>query len=88
MLVTLDFETYFDVKFSLTKMTTMEYVQDERFKVWGVGIKIDHGPAIWYTADEVEDALDEIPWDESHLICHNTPFDAFILTQYYKHIPD
>lgn len=87
MLVTLDFETYFDVKFSLTKMTTMEYVQDERFKVWGVGIKIDHAPAVWYTADEVEDALNEIPWDESHLICHNTPFDAFILTQYYKHIP-
>ena len=88
MLVTLDFETYFDTKFSLNKMTTMEYVQDERFKVWGVGIKIEHGPAQWYTEDEVEDALREIPWESVMLICHNTPFDAFILTQYYKLVPN
>ena len=40
MLVTLDFETYFDTKVSSTKMTTMEYVKHPMFKVWGVGIKI------------------------------------------------
>ena len=35
-ILTLDFETYYDTKYSLTKMTTMEYVNHEEFKVWGV----------------------------------------------------
>ena len=86
-LVTLDFETYYDSKFSLTKMTTMEYVKDERFKVWGVGIKINHDPTEWYGEDEAEDAIRAIDWSEATLICHNTPFDGYILTQYYGVIP-
>ena len=36
-LLTLDFETYYDTKLSLGKMTTMEYVAHDMFKVWGVG---------------------------------------------------
>lgn len=87
MLITLDFETYFDVKFSLTKMTTMEYVQHDLFKVWGVGIKINHDETQWYGEDETEDALRCLDWSSATLVCHNTPFDAFILTQYYKLIP-
>ena len=86
-LVTLDFETYYDSKFSLTKMTTMEYVKDERFKVWGVGIKINHDDAEWYGEDEAEDAIRSIDWSEVTLVCHNTPFDGYILTQYYQVIP-
>ena len=87
MIVTLDFETYFDTKVSLTKLTTMDYVRHEKFKVWGVGIKIDHGETTWYGEDEVEDAIAEIDWDDATLICHNTPFDGYILTQYYRVIP-
>ena len=37
--VILDFETYFDPQYSLTKLTTTQYVRDLRFKIWGVGIK-------------------------------------------------
>ena len=84
MFVTLDFETYFDPQFSLTKMSTMEYVKDERFKVWGVGIKIDDQPTEWYGEDETKDALCALPWSDISLLCHNTPFDAYILTQYYN----
>ncbi len=87
MLVTLDFETYFDTKVSLTKLTTMDYVRHEKFKVWGVGIKIDDEPTEWYGEDEVELAIQDIDWPEATLICHNTPFDGYILTQYYKYKP-
>ena len=45
--VTLDFETYYAKDFSLTKMTTEEYVNDARFQVIGVGIKIDDGKTYW-----------------------------------------
>ena len=83
-LITLDFETYYDVQVSLKKMTTMEYVRDPLFKVWGVGIKINDGETEWYGEDETEDAINEIDWDNVQLLCHNTPFDGYILTHYYK----
>ena len=67
-LVTLDFETYYDPKFSLTKMTTMEYVRDERFKVWGVGIKIDDEDTEWYGEDEAENAIRDIDWEDTALL--------------------
>ena len=38
-LLSIDFETYFDTKLSLNKMTTMEYVRHPDFKVWGVGVR-------------------------------------------------
>jgi len=83
MLVTLDFETYYDTKMSLTKMTTMEYVSHEKFKVWGVGIKIDLDKTEWFGEDEAEAAIHDIDWANATVICHNTPFDGYILTQYY-----
>ena len=82
-LVTLDFETYYDPKFSLKKMTTMEYVRDERFKVWGVGIKIGDEDTEWYSEDEAEDAIRDIDWEDTALLCQNTPFDGYILAEHY-----
>lgn len=86
-LVVLDFETYYDTKLSLTKMTTMDYVKHEMFKVWGVGIKIDSNDTEWFGEDEVETAIHDIDWANSTVICHNTPFDGYILTQYYGVTP-
>lgn len=87
MLVTLDFETYYDSKLSLTKMTTMDYVNHDNFKVWGVGIKLDDEPTEWYNGDETQTALEEIDWETATLLCHNTPFDGYILTQHYGFTP-
>lgn len=82
-LVTLDFETYYDPKFSLKKMTTMEYVRGERFKVWGVGIKIGDEDTEWYSEDEAEDAIRDIDWEDTALLCQNTPFDGYVLAEHY-----
>jgi DNA polymerase len=87
MLITLDFETYFDTKVSLTKLTTMDYVRHEKFKVWGVGIKINDGPTEWYGEDEAELAIQDIDWPEATVVCHNTPFDGYILTRHYGVTP-
>ena len=83
----LDFETYYDVHFSLTKMTTAQYVNHEDFSVWGVGIKIEDGETQWIPGDECFDVLHSIDWDETAVICHNTLFDAYILTQHYGVTP-
>ena len=86
-LVTLDFETYYDVGFSLSGLTTEEYIRDERFQVIGVGIKINEGEAYWYTGDQVKQELDKINWKDSALLCHNTQFDGGILSFRYGVIP-
>ena len=79
-LLTLDFETYFDSKYSLTKLTTMEYVADERFQFWGVGLKFEDEPAEWYGKDDLS-VLYDIDWENTALLCQNTLFDGYILYQ-------
>ena len=86
-LVTLDFETYYDVGFSLSNLTTEEYIRDDRFQVIGVGIKIAEGETYWYTGDQVREELNKIDWKNSALLCHNTQFDGGILAFRYGVIP-
>ena len=84
--VTLDFETYYAKDFSLSKMTTEEYVNDARFEVIGVGVKIDDGETRWIT-DNVEAELKKIDWSESAVLCHNMMFDGAILAFKYGIVP-
>ena len=88
-LVTLDFETYYDVGFSLSGITTEEYIKDERFQVIGVGIKIDSGVTKWVTGthQEINNELEKIDWKDSALLCHNTQFDGGILSFRFNIIP-
>ena len=83
-IITLDFETYYDTEHSLSHLSTVQYVHSPLFKVWGVGIKINDAQTEWFGADECTDAIKAIQWDEVAVVCHNTPFDAYILTQHYK----
>ena len=84
--VTLDFETYYAKDFSLTRMTTEEYINDPRFEVIGVGIKIDDGETRWY-ADNIAEELHKIDWANSALLCHNMMFDGAILAFKYGIVP-
>lgn len=84
--VTLDFETYYSKDFSLTKLTTEEYVNDPRFEVIGVAIKIDDGPTQWYTKD-IKEQLSKIDWANSAVLCHNMQFDGAILAWRYNIVP-
>ena len=86
-LVTLDFETYYDVGFSLSNLTTEEYIRDERFQVIGVGIKINDGETSWFTGNQVQEELNKIDWKSSALLCHNTQFDGGILSFRYGIVP-
>jgi len=87
--VTLDFETYYSQQFSLTKLTTEEYICSEQFEVIGVGIKIDDGQPEWFSGNhkEIKARLDQIDWSESALLCHNTMFDGGILSFIFNIIP-
>ena len=83
MLVTLDFETAFDASYSLKKLTTEEYIRDARFKVHGVGVKLDDHPSAYWPQDRVVRVLQAIPWHKVFILCHNTRFDGAILSWRY-----
>jgi DNA polymerase len=87
MLLTLDFETYFDVRCSLGKMTTMEYINDSDFKVHGASLKFDDEPAEWYPHEELTEALAQVDWDDTQLLCHNASFDGAVLASVYGYVP-
>ena len=52
-IVTIDFETYYDREYSLSKMTTEAYIRDDRFEVIGVGVKVNNHPTDWYSGNDV-----------------------------------
>ena len=82
MIITVDFETYYDKEFSLSKMTTEEYVRDDKFEVIGVGIKINDDETTWFTGtkEEVRKHLRTYDWSDSLVLAHNTAFDGAILS--------
>jgi len=92
-LVTLDFETFYGKGYSLSRQdtNTISYVADDRFKVHGVGVKIDDEPVQWFPhsdLDEFRELLDELRTEPTALLCHNTAFDAYILHHHFDWHPD
>lgn len=80
-IITIDFETFYDRAFSLSKMTTEEYIRDELFEVIGVAVKVDDGETQWFsgTKRDTQKFLNQFPWDNALAVAHNAMFDAAIL---------
>ena len=81
-IITLDFETYYDKEYSLSKITTEEYVRSELFETIGVGVQVNDEPTTWFSGDHQRtcDWLNEFDWKNSFLLAHNAVFDAAILS--------
>jgi len=88
-LVTIDFETFYDIGFSLSNLTTEEYIRSGQFQVIGFAIKINDGSVKWYSGslEELQKVLDEVEWDNSLLLCHNILFDGAILSMVFNIVP-
>lgn len=81
-LITIDFETYYDREFSLSKITTEEYVRSDMFEVIGVGVKVNNEETVWAsgTYEQLRDWLQKsFNWADSMVLAHNTLFDGAIL---------
>jgi DNA polymerase I-like protein with 3'-5' exonuclease and polymerase domains len=89
-IICLDFETFYDTGFSLTKLTTEEYIRSPDFEIIGVGIKVNDEPAYWISGsrETLNKHLLSLPWKNSALLCHNTMFDAAILGWTLKIYPE
>lgn len=84
-LITLDFETYYDKKYSLKKLTMEEYIRDPKFQVIGVGIKVNNEKTEWASGSkkEIQKYLQGFDWQNSMVVAHNTLFDGAILNWCY-----
>jgi len=80
-ILTIDFETYYDKDFSLSKITTEEYIRNPLFEVIGVSVKLNGEEAEWAsgTHAELHKWLRRFDWVNSMALAHNAIFDGAIL---------
>jgi hypothetical protein len=86
-IITVDFETYWDSKtFTLRKMTTEEYIRDERFTDFGACFHLygSDQPTEWVRGCDIPRYVSGVDWRRTALLAHNAQFDVSILSWKYK----
>ena len=84
-LITLDLETYYDKDYSLSKMTTEEYINDPRFNLLIAGLRLPDGTFVTQdlsdcTTNTITEFFLDHEVDKHALLCQNTAFDGAILS--------
>lgn len=80
-IATLDFETFYDKEYTLSKLTTAEYVHSPLFEIIGVAVKINNDPIKWFSGT-LEDTilfLKSFDLENCIVVAHNALFDGYIL---------
>jgi DNA polymerase len=82
----IDFETAWDRReYTLSKMTTEEYVRDPRFKAWGLCWKEvgEDAYPMWVRGEAIAEWAEQIDWSTTAVLAHNAQFDVTILSWRY-----
>ena len=84
-LLTLDFETFYDRSFSLSKITTEEYIRSSQFETIGVAVKVNDGEPEWFSGDfkDTKRFLQKFDIPNNAICAQNAHFDAAILNWIY-----
>jgi DNA polymerase I-like protein with 3'-5' exonuclease and polymerase domains len=92
-ILTIDFETFYAKDFSLSKLTTEEYIRDPRFEVIGVAVKCEGRELsssrakapLWFSGSkkQIAEFLHGFDWDNSIALAHNAMFDMAILNWHF-----
>jgi len=84
-IIVCDFETFYDREFSLSKLTTEEYIRSPLFEVIGVSVKVDDGETQWFSGDKTSTKyfLDQFDWSDCVAVAHNAVFDMAILNWHF-----
>ena len=81
-ILTVDFETFYDRQYSLSKLTTEAYVNSYKFEAIGVAVKRNDEDTVWFSGPGhllMEWMHDSFDWDNSLVVAHNAMFDGAIL---------
>lgn len=80
--IVIDFETYYDREYSLSKITTEEYIRCDKFECIGVSVKVGSNPTYFYPLETGIPYIKNIienTYPDSPVISHNNSFDMGIL---------
>lgn len=93
----LDFECYFDTEYSLTKMSTIEYITNSRFDFTGLGTQVitDEGshPKFVGGVKEILAELNSLRerfgrhLQNCTVVIHHARFDATVLQEHFEFVP-
>lgn len=86
-ILTIDFETRWDSKrYTLSKMTTEEYIRDNKFLAFGCCFHElgSTGNTQWVRGDDLPEYLSGIDWGRTAVLAHNAQFDVSILSWRYN----
>jgi DNA polymerase len=89
-ILTIDFETRWDKRdYTLSKMTTEEYIRDKRFISFGACVhEYGSSEAIeWVGGDGLPEFFSGIDWGRTAVLAHNAQFDISILEWVYDSHP-
>jgi DNA polymerase I-like protein with 3'-5' exonuclease and polymerase domains len=88
-LITLDFETFYGGDYTLTKMTTEEYVRAPQFEIILVAVKVNAGETKWFSGTTLQIAkwLEQFDISSNALLGHNLSFDGLILQHIFDLVP-
>lgn len=76
--LTLDYESYYANDYSLTKLSTLEYIRHPQFLLHGAAVKFNDGKAYWVDGEDLAAFFSCIDWAKTALITHNYLFDGTI----------
>lgn len=84
--IVIDFETYYDREYTLSKITTEEYVRSPLFQTIGVSVKVGARPAVFYKREdgiEIIRRLIEVKLPNAPVVYQNAMFDQAIMAMRY-----
>lgn len=87
--LTLDFETYYDKEYSLSKkgMTTQAYIMSPKFEVLMASVKWGDGDTQVVEAPDLPAFFASVDWAQTAVVNHNSVFDLSILWWRYGYRP-
>lgn len=87
--LTLDFETYYDKEYSLSKkgMTTQGYIMSPKFEVLMASVKWGDGETQVVEAPDLPAFFASVDWAQTAVVNHNSVFDLSILWWRYGYRP-
>jgi hypothetical protein len=81
--LTIDFETFWTSDYTLSKLSTEEYIRDPRFKTHMVGIKNGDNPTVIVPGHQAQAVFSKIDWSDTAVLCQHAHFDGLILSYHY-----
>ena len=89
-IITIDFETRWDkTDYTLSKMTTEEYIRDPRFKAFGACVHVfgSNDPIVWISSEHLREYFRSVDWSTTAVLAHNAQFDVSIMEWKYNAHP-